>query len=1113
MSLTILTRIDFMKYMETDGKKVFTVTLIFILVISSLAIADTGNNPTVRPVNNPGNSNGTSPVVLAYVPSSMQPYVGKQLNSNGIPYVYYGNLLNVNDSHNQGKISYIFSMLNSTLGIKYFIFNSSQDFTPYVQSPAYLANPYTPSQIYNAYDMNYMHNKGYYGNNTTIVIVDAYGDPAIGYDVSAFDNATGLPPINLNVSTPEGAITSTNSKWASETAIDVEWAHAMAPGAKIDLVLSPGPGARLLDSVAYSITHKLGNVISLSWGGPESKMSTASISELNSMYKLAAQSNITVVAASGDQGANDGTSSKTANFPASDPYVLGVGGTTLTQKASGKYTQTAWGGTVNGKVEGSGGGFSSYFSSPYYQVAPNYTESKRGVPDVSLDANPNTGVLTIINGKKYTLGGTSIATPMWAGIIAIMDQYYNRSMGFVNPLFYKISETKYYTNAFTQITSGGNSGYSAGPGWNPVTGLGTPQVSNLINDSGLVMNGYGTVATLNNTTYANYISAEINVSGNSVEQYNGSTFYYLGFYENQNNYIKFGIMANTTGYYYKYAIYENGTMTEGIMRGSQRAYMRAKISGSEIYFSVNNSTIKEVNIPLVFAGNYRAAMGSQQDNAKINFVNIPNGTYSSIAVGNNSGPIKYTGIYQAGYSNVGTAYSNITFSYNSSGGSLTTYMGNETNRLIYGHSGPTHILYKVKFGDKSTATFRLSNGSLATYTVNGSAITSLSGGNYTVTASSGGKTISRTIYIPFIKTKNVTVNKSPSYATPLYNLLVDHYFNYTSKAGTISVYELENNNKASIGSHGYYTGVSTGNNITSISLKPEKVMVNVFVSNGNVTVKINGTETQNNGGYHYLYITPSKTNINVTEPGYNASNQTMDIQPGQSRYVYVLLTPDNNSFKEVKGSVRNVQYHYNLSNVNITSGGNVIGYTNQSGQFVLFLNRNTTATFHEYLYQNNTTRLNTNGSPVIYMSPSNVSVQLINFKITYSFPLGFYFAFVSWNKYPQSNFGEYVIAYSNNSLMLNSHTETITTQGTTFAFIPGLTPGKTYYVTVDAYAPNGSFISSNEISVHYSLVSYLINLLILIGIISYIVFIMLFFMRRKKRRKELEDELEFFKYN
>ncbi|EQB70257.1 MAG: membrane associated serine protease, partial [Ferroplasma sp. Type II] len=211
-----------------------------------------------------------------------------------------------------------------------------------------------------------------------------------------------------------------------------------------------------------------------------------------------------------------------------------------------------------------------------------------------------------------------------------------------------------------------NFGYSAGPGWNPVTGLGTPLVSNLINDTSLVMNGYGTVATFNNTSYATNISANINVPGNSVEQFNGSTFYYLGFYENQGNYIKFGISTNSTGYYYKYSIYENGIRTEGIIPGSTSAYLGVQISGSKVYFTVNNATVKTLNMPLAFAGNYHGAVGAQQDNAKINFVNIPQGKYNNIAIGNQSGPIAYTGIYSSGYDNLGNGYSNITLKYNSS---------------------------------------------------------------------------------------------------------------------------------------------------------------------------------------------------------------------------------------------------------------------------------------------------------------------------------------------------------------------------------------------------------------------------------------------------------------
>jgi hypothetical protein len=134
-------------------KKLFAVTLILILVISSLAILDSDQNPVIIPVNNPDNKNATSPVVMAYIPSGLKSYVGNQLNSTGIPYKYYGNLLNVNDSTQKGTISYVFSELNRTLGITYFTFNNSDDFIPYAQTPSYQVKPYLPSNIDDAYDI------------------------------------------------------------------------------------------------------------------------------------------------------------------------------------------------------------------------------------------------------------------------------------------------------------------------------------------------------------------------------------------------------------------------------------------------------------------------------------------------------------------------------------------------------------------------------------------------------------------------------------------------------------------------------------------------------------------------------------------------------------------------------------------------------------------------------------------------------------------------------------------------------------------------------------------------------------------------------------------------
>ncbi len=511
-------------------------------------------------------------------------------------------------------------------------------------------------------------------------------------------------------------------------------------------------------------------------------------------------------------------------------------------------------------------------------------------------------------------------------------------------------------------------------------------------------------------------------------------------------------------------------------------------------------------------------MGAQQDNSRINFVNIPVGTFSNIHITDENGTIQYTGIYQRGYSQLGTPYSNITLSYTGSKDMITASKGIETNKMLYGSAGPVHIDYKIIFGVSSTVAFSLSNGATVTYSVDGKSLLDnkdrLTGGSYAVTASYGGKTLYREIYIPDIKLETVKVNYSPSYTTPHYTIIVDGFFKYSENSKTANVYELENSNTANISAKGYVSGSATDSTITSLTLNPKNVFLNVFVSNSNVTVLFNGKRTVSNGGYHYLEITPGAVNIKVSKTGYSTYNKTINLIPGKNMYEYVLLTPDNTSLKEATGTVENAQYKYNMSNVDITYNGTSIGYTNQSGQYILFVNGPIDAIFKEYLYVNNTTPISYGNNPVVYMSPQSISVNIVDFQITYSLPLGFYFAFVSWDRYPLNNFAEYVVAYSNNSLMLNPHTEVITSSGLDFAFLPGITPGKTYYVIVDAYASNGSFISSKEVTVSYNLFSYMINILIFLGLLAYVVFVIFFFMRRRKRKKPLEDEeYDYFKYN
>lgn len=238
--------------------------------------------------------------------------------------------------------------------------------TPFIKIDARGSSPsgYSPAQIQSAYGVNALFKSGYYGNGTTIVIIDAYGSPSISKDVNYFDSYFNLPAITLNIFYPEGKINAKNTGWAQETTLDVEWAHAIAPGAVIDLVLVKRASfSDLYNGLQYAVgLSNSTNVvaISMSFGAAESQTSTSTMSQWNALISYAVnQKHITLVASSGDNGAYDGTSSLTVNFPASDPYVLSVGGTTLNISNNQWASESTW--------SGSGGGSSSYFKEPSYQ--------------------------------------------------------------------------------------------------------------------------------------------------------------------------------------------------------------------------------------------------------------------------------------------------------------------------------------------------------------------------------------------------------------------------------------------------------------------------------------------------------------------------------------------------------------------------------------------------------------------------------------------------------------------------------------------------------------------------------------------------------------------------
>ncbi len=416
--------------------------------------------------------------------------------------------------------------------------------------------PYTPSLIQEFYNSTTLLSQGITGKGITIAIVDAYGDPGIRSDLAHFDQTFGLPaPPSFNVMCVDGPCNyslGVTYGWSAEISIDVEWAHAMAPGANINLYIASNNDGPLYDADLAAVEGASGtgqqgtglgtlgvyhnNIISNSWGGTENYYTTseslvlpfnfAGYPWIDQVFQEAAARGITVFASSGDGGAFDQGDGGYETLPyggllvpADDPFVTSVGGTSayinvtsgsfgfpkvgpvpggspfvpVVGNATGTYGyETSWSWLNDnaqrpGYSSGTGGGFSSLFSQPAYQQGPGVPNNGvRGNPDVAWDADPHTGVLIYGNvggvTAWYEYGGTSLGAPSWAGVTALLDQKAGRSLGFLNPTFYSIlNNPSEYAKAFHQITFGNNDPYSAGPGWNPTTGIGTPNIGELAN--------------------------------------------------------------------------------------------------------------------------------------------------------------------------------------------------------------------------------------------------------------------------------------------------------------------------------------------------------------------------------------------------------------------------------------------------------------------------------------------------------------------------------------------------------------------------------------------------------------------------------------------------------
>ena len=346
-------------------------------------------------------------------------------------------------------------------------------------SPSCTISEICPPQLLTAYNVASLQSSGVTGTGQTVVIVDACGSPTIASDLQTFDAQFGLPNPTLNVVEVDGSVC-TNSGWGVETSIDVEWAHTMAPGATIDLLLTKKPsGADLYGAWSYALTNDLGNQISNSWGG------TAKCSSLPSgLASTAAADGVTILASSGDGGAWGQGMSLGAQQPADCKDVLTIGGTTLHISSGGTYlSESAW--------SGAGGGYVPSKSEPGYQSFANITDSFNllAKSDVSAVANPSTGVWIYDSGAGgwSVWGGTSVACPLWAGFMADVNQIRATNgfgpAGMIQPFLYKDvygvnGTSSLYSTDFHDVTTGSD-GWPAGKGWDAPTGLGSFNADNL----------------------------------------------------------------------------------------------------------------------------------------------------------------------------------------------------------------------------------------------------------------------------------------------------------------------------------------------------------------------------------------------------------------------------------------------------------------------------------------------------------------------------------------------------------------------------------------------------------------------------------------------------------
>jgi subtilisin-like proprotein convertase family protein len=515
------------------------------------------------------------------------------------------------------------------------VVTSADGVVPHASSPS--SSGYTPSRIRKAYGVDQIMFGNIVGDGTgqTIAIIDAYDYPTAFADLQTFDAQFGLPDppsfmrvaqdgsTNYPSTDPNSPNTSTPT-WEWEAALDIEWTHAMAPGANIILVeaASSGFSSMVQAGVNWARNQPGVSVISMSFGSSE----FGGENTFDSYFTTpAGHPGVTFVASTGDNG-NPG------EYPSFSPNVVAVGGTSLFTDGAGNYSgESGW--------SGSGGGISQYESKPSYQSSVTASSTQRTIPDVAMDADPGTGVAVYDSydfgaGNGWiTVGGTSLAAPLFAGFVAITNQ--GRVAAGLPPLDGPSQTLPNLYNApasdFHDVTTGSNGSTSAGPGYDLVTGLGTPVANNLTADLGQFASISGTVYQDNNGNGA-YDAGETPMAGVTV------------FADSNNNgVLDLGGSSTVSSGTLNTAI-PNGSTT-GITSSVAVTGLTGLISDVNVTININHPRVHDLTVTLIGPDNTQVTLLTNlSTNAGANFANTTFDDQATTSISSGVGP--FTGSFK-----------------------------------------------------------------------------------------------------------------------------------------------------------------------------------------------------------------------------------------------------------------------------------------------------------------------------------------------------------------------------------------------------------------------------------------------------------------------------------